>query len=465
MEYKQLSEEVLNNIGGVGNITHVEHCATRLRIHYKNMDMVNEEVIQNIHGVVGTINKGNQIQVIIGPDVHNAYLSFLDVSGYKENDKDNAIKSEDVEPENKDAMYYVNQVGNFSAAIFMPIVPALITGGLILVIRNLLINYFGVGMESGTAEILTGIFSAAFTYIPVYLGYTTAKKLKMEPIMGALLGAFLVSPAISGVEGLDFLGISVPTVDYASSILPIIMGVFVMKYVDKLFTKILPESIRYFLKPLLTMIVVAPITIIVLGPIGTLLSQSVADGIVWLMEKAGFIAMPILSMIYPYLVMLGIDKAITPIGFQSVASLGYDPITVVMGFISNLSVGATALAVAFAMKKHNWKRSITASAGVTAICGVTEPAFYGALIMRPKVLIGTAAGALCGGLIAGIFSLKSYVMGFCPGLLTLLFFLNPDGSMFNFFVAIVTGIVTVVVAFSVTTYLIKKDKTLVIEEA
>ncbi|WP_159649577.1 PTS transporter subunit EIIC [Erysipelothrix aquatica] len=461
MEYKKLSEAVLENVGGVQNISHVEHCATRLRIHYINKKMVNEEAIKVIDGVVGIINKGDQIQIIIGPDVHNAYNDFLEISKFKETNK----STESDEPENgkKDVMYYVNAVGNFSAAVFMPIVPALVTGGLILVIRNLLINYFGVSMESGTAEVLTAIFTAAFAYIPVYLGYTTAKRLKLEPIMGALLGAFIVSPAISGVEGLDFLGIAVPTADYASSILPVIMGIFLMKYVDQLFTKILPLSIRYFLKPLLTMVVVAPITIIVLGPIGTQLSGSVANGIVWLMDKAGFIAMPILSALYPYMVMLGIDKAITPIGFQSVATLGYDPITVVMGFISNLAVGATALAVSFAMKTNKGERGVITSAAITGICGVTEPAFYGALIMRPKVLIGTAAGAISAGLIAGIFGLKSYVMGFCPGLLTILFFLNPDGSMTNLIVALLVGIVAVVVSFTVTTIIIKNDKTLVVE--
>ncbi|QIK70277.1 PTS transporter subunit EIIC [Erysipelothrix sp. HDW6C] len=463
MKYKLLSEQVLKNVGGVENISHIEHCATRLRIHYKNKDKINEDAIKEIEGVVGTINKGDQIQVIIGPDVHVAYNDFLEVSKFNEVIVKEEVKSTEEKSEKK-IMHYVNAVGNFSAAVFMPIVPALITGGLILVIRNLLINYFGVSMESGTAEVLTGIFTAAFMYIPVYLGYTTAKRLKMEPIMGALLGAFIVSPAISGVEGLDFLGIAIPTVDYGSSILPVIMGVFLMYYVDKLFTKILPEAIRYFLKPLLTMIVVAPITIIVLGPIGTQLSGAVANGIVWLMDTAGFIAMPILSALYPYMVMLGIDKAITPIGFQSVATLGYDPITVVMGFISNLSVGATALAVAFAMKKDKGKRGVTASAAITGICGVTEPAFYGALVMRPKVLIGTAAGAVSAGLIAGIFGLKSYVMGFCPGILTILFFLNPDGTMTNLIVALVVGIVAVVVAFTVTTIIIKKDKTLVVEQ-
>lgn len=173
-------------------------------------------------------------------------------------------------------------------------------------------------------------------------------------------------------------------------------------------------------------------------------------------NSASIIAMPVCSAIYPYLVMLGIDKAIMPIGAAGLASMGYDLVYLPMGYISNLAVGGSALAVAMHLKDKG-RKGMIASFGVTALCGVTEPAFYGSLIMRPRVLIGTAIGAVAGGLIGGIFTLKNYVLGGCPGFLSLLFFLPPDGSMGNMVVALVSGIVAVVVAFIACTVILKKS--------
>lgn len=350
-------------------------------------------------------------------------------------------------------MYYLNLFGNKCAAIFMPIIPAMITGGLILAIKNLLVNYFGFTDDSGTAQLLLNIFTAGFSFFPVWIGYSFAKSLRMEPIMGGFLGAVLY--VCSDAEGLDFLGITVPTVTYASSVLPVILGVGVMYFVDKGLKKIIPEMFIYFLKPILTMVIVTPITLIILGPIGTELSNAVGYGIQSVMSVAGWIAMPILSALYPYMVMLGLDKAFTPIMAQSIAEIGYDPFNMVMGLVSNLCIGGSALAVAFHLKDKGQKGMIS-SFGVTALCGVTEPAFYGSLIMRPKCLIGTAIGAITAGLIAGVFGLKNYVVGGCPGLLSFFYFLSPDGSTGNIILYLVVSAVAIIVSFVATTAILKK---------
>ncbi|WP_312432875.1 PTS transporter subunit EIIC [Lacrimispora sp.] len=445
MKYVEMSKQVLKHVGGIENLNHIEHCATRLRLHYNSKKLVNEEALKGIENVLGIVSKAGQVQIIIGPNVNEAYNDFLDVSGWKEGVTGEPASQE--EPEEKKAMYYVNKFGNFMAAVFMPIVPALITGGMILAFKNLLVNYFGVAMDSGTAVILSSIFSAAFTFLPVYIGFTMAKRLKMEPIMGAFLGGLLVSSNISGAAGLSFLGIGIPVVEYTGSVLPIMLGIGFMYFVDKLFQKYIPEIVRYFLKPLCTMIVVVPVTLIILGPIGTVLSTYVGVGITNLMNAIGGIAMPIFAVVYPYMVMLGLDKAIMPIGFNSVATIGYDPAIMVMGFISNLCIGGSALAVATTIRNDKSKKGMIASFGITALCGVTEPAFYGSLIMRPRVLIGTAIGAASAGLVAGIFGLKSYVMGGCPGLLTALFFVDKNGGLGNFFLAAIVSVVAVAVSF------------------
>lgn len=451
-KYTSMCEQILNKVGGIGNIANVERCATRLRIHYVSKSKVDQEGIRSIEHVVGVVAKNGQVQVIIGPEVNDAYQEFLAVSNWS---SEGAAASVEYEPEKKDFLYYVSRFGNSCAAVFMPIVPALITGGLILAIKNLLVNYCGLSVDSGTAKVCLAIFSAGFSMLPVWIGWTLANQLKMEPIMGAFLGAVLVSGDISGVEGLDFMGISIPAVEYTSSVVPVVLGVILMYWIDKGLKIVIPEVFRYFLKPLLTMIIVVPITLIVLGPIGTELSGAVGDALNSFFDAAYFIALPVCSALYPYMVMLGLDKALQPIGVASIARIGYDLVYLPMGLISNLAVGGSALAVAFSLKDKG-RRGMIASFGVTALCGVTEPAFYGSLIMRPRVLVGTAIGAFAGGLVGGILGLKNYVAGGCPGFLSLLFFLPPDGSLGNIAIALVSGVVAIIVAFIAVTIVLKK---------
>lgn len=453
-KYTEMAKGVLKDVGGLENIKFVEHCATRLRIFYVNKNKVDVEALKKEDKVVGLVEKTGQVQIIIGPEVNDAYNEFLDVSGFKPGD-DHVVaeNSSEDDQEEKNFMYYLNLFGNKCAAIFMPIIPAMITGGLILAIKNLLVNYFGFSADSGTALLLLNIFNASFAFFPIWIGFSFAKALRMEPIMGGFLGAVLY--VCSDVQGLDFLGIAVPTVTYTSSVLPVILGVAVMYWVDKGLKKIIPEMFIYFLKPILTMVIVTPITLIILGPIGTELSNAVGYGIQSIMSVAGWIAMPILSALYPYMVMLGSDKAFTPIMAQSIAEIGYDPFNMVMGLVSNLCIGGSALAVAFHLKDKGQKGMIS-SFGITALCGVTEPAFYGSLIMRPKCLIGTAIGAVSAGLIAGIFQLHNFVVGGCPGLLSFFYFLPPDGSTGNIILYFVVSIVAIVVSFIATTIILKK---------
>ncbi|MCI9042168.1 PTS transporter subunit EIIC [Dubosiella newyorkensis] len=453
-KYTKMAQGVLKNVGGLENIKFVEHCATRLRIFYYKKNLVDFDAIRKEDKVVGLVEKPNQIQIIIGPEINDAYNEFIDVSGFK-GENQNPMDMEPEEPEEKNFMYYLNLFGNKCAAIFMPIIPAMITGGLILAIKNLLVNYFGFSADGGTATLLMNIFSAGFSFFPIWIGYSFAKTLRMEPIMGGFLGAVLY--VCSDAVGLDFLGIGVPTVTYTGSVLPVILGVAVMYYVDKLLKKIIPEMFVYFLKPILTMIIVVPITLIILGPIGTQLSTAVGYGIQAIMSRAGWIALPILSALYPYMVMLGLDKAFTPMMAQSIAEIGYDPFNMVMGLVSNLCIGATALAVAMHMKNKGQKGMIT-SFGVTALCGVTEPAFYGSLIMRPKCLIGTAIGAVSAGLVAGIFGLQNYVVGGCPGLLSFFYFLPADGSTRNIILYFIVSAIAIVVSFVATTIILKSQK-------
>ncbi|WP_440895077.1 PTS transporter subunit EIIC [Amphibacillus sp. Q70] len=454
MSYKELSKNIISNVGGESNISQVGHCATRLRINVYDEDRVDLEKIKSLEGQMGAILKNNQLQVIIGVNVGKAYEDFMDVS----NTVSKQQSSDRVESSNKQRSFMdtIDTVGGFFAEVFMPILPALLAGGIILAINNFFVNNFGISAESGAVQIFLAIFAAAFNYLPIYIGFFGARKLKMSPIMGALLGGLLVHPQISGMAGLSFFGISIQEVDYTGSVLPVILGLLFMYYIDKFLDKIIPEFLKFTLKPILTMLVVAPVTVALLGPLGTQVSSYVGQFMIWLLDTSFVIALPILSVSYPYMVMFGIDKALMAIGFDMINSLGWE-ITVVMGFISNISIGAATIAVS-RLNKHNAKRSgMHLTSGLTALFGVTEPAFYGSLIGRPKALFGVALGALAGGLLGGFFSLVSYIMGGTPGLLTLIFFLNPDGTYLNFIISILVLLLTVGVSYISTTMLLRND--------
>ena len=459
MENKELfAKELLANVGGRDNLIHVYHCTRSIRIDYKHIKNVNDEKLKSLEGLAGIVNKSHSLQLIIGNDVQDVFKAFLQAADWDpDNEPPNMEPPEPDEDGPHNAMYFAQKFGAFVAPIFIPIIPALVVGGLILAIRNLLINYFGISMDSGTAQLMMALFDAGFTFLPVYLGYATAVKLKLSPILGMMLGALLISSTYSNGLITDFVGISVPQVNYGSSIMPVIFGVFFMYYVDKLLDKVIPQILKFFLKPLLVMVIVAPVTLIILGPIGTILSDYVAQGIMWLYNTIGFIAIPILCAVYPYMVMLGLDKALSPIGIQLITTVGYNPITSVMGYVSNICIGASTLAIA-SEEKNIAQKGLYNSFGVTALCGVTEPAFYGALIGRPEALKGTAIGAIVAGLFAAIFQLKAFVQGGCPGLLTFVYFIDNNGSLYYVFIGIITAIIAIVVSFISTKIIIRRHK-------
>lgn len=458
-KFEEFSKKALESLGGVENITAVTNCATRLRVNYKSKASINEELMKNLPECAGIVNKDHQVQFIIGPKVSDCYYEFIEVSGFNVGNSSN--DNSNVEDENvpHDFKYWINKFGNFVAPIFMPIIPALVVGGMILAVRVLLINYFGINMESGTAQFMTNIFQAGFNFLPIYIGYSYSRQLKMEPILGMFLGATLIAPRFTGGLVTDFFGIAIPQISYYSTIIPIILGVTFMYFVNKYIKKIMPEALTFFLTPLLTMIIVVPVTFIVLGPLGNYLSGAVAMGAVWLTDTLGFVAQPILAVVYPYMVMFGMDKALSPIGLELISTLGYNSVTASMGFVSNLAIGSTAVAVAWSIKDNPGQKGLIGSFGLTALCGVTEPAFYGGLISRPRVLLGTAIGAACGGLFAGLFGLRIFVPWACPGLLTFLSFINPEnGSLYYVYIGAITAAITIVVTFISTTIIIKTEK-------
>ena len=453
-KYKEFSEKVVEYMGGLDNITNVAHCATRLRLNYADASKINEEAIKALPECGGIIKKANQVQIIIGPQVPDCYYEFLEVSGWKAGESTATVV--------KERKSLLDLIADFFPPIFMPIMPALVVGGMTLAIRTLCVNYFGLDVNGGTAQMLTCFFNAGFDFLPIYIGYSYAQRLKLQPILGMFLAGVLVCDRYKSGVVTDFLGIPVPQVSYGSTIIPVILGVTLIYFVDKVLKKIIPNAVIYFVKPVVTMLIVVPITFLALGPLGTWLSTYIGYFVTFLMDTLGVIALPILCALCPYFVMFGVDKALSPLGTELLTSLGYNNITAPQNFISNIGVGACALAVAFMaydIRRDKVQRGMVVSTAITALCGVTEPAWYGTLITRKESMMGHAIGTVIGGFVGAIFGLRTYISASCPGFLTLLSFIEPNtGELSMVWYALITAFSTIAACFAATTILIKRKE-------
>lgn len=454
-KYEKLCEDTLKAIGGVENISYVTHCATRLRINYIDGSKVDEEALKNLPDTAGLVPKpsSKQYQIIIGPAVHDVYCDFIEVSGWKDTKAASGEKTAiDHKGVKKGPLEAMNRFGAFMTPILMPVVPAMLTGGMLLAVRNLFVNYFGMSFDGGFYWMIMALFNAGFYFLPIYIGWATAEQLRIKPILGAMLGGLLLSTYLPNIT--DIFGIPVYAASYGSSVLPIFLGVIVMAPIYKFWNKVIPKAISFFAVPMLTMIIIAPLELIAIGPVGQIMSGAIANFAVWITDKANIIAQPILSMIYPYMVMVGLDKGLSPINLELLSTLGYNAVTGPMAFISNIAVGGSCLALATTVKNDVARRGMISSFGFTALCGITEPAFYGGLLTKPITLGGTAIGAIAGGLIAGATGLRTFVTGGCPGWLTLVFFVDPSGNSRYLIIALITGVVTTVVSFLATKILL-----------
>lgn len=343
---------------------------------------------------------------------------------------------------------------SFIGGTFSPVIPVLIAGGLTGAVLTLLTTFFGVTTDSGTYTIVYAINQATFYFLPIFIGFSAATRLKSNGYLGAFLGAILLYSTINNAEGLNFLGIQVAQVAYNSTVFPIILGVLFMSVVYKVLQKYVPVYFRTIFVPLITILITVPVTLIVLGPIGNLLGTWLANGVLSLYRAVPSVAVMVIGITTPLMVFFGMNNATYPVVFALLAEVGSDPLICTGMAPANVAVGGACLAVALIAKEINDK-SVATGAGITALCGITEPGVYGVLFTKKYPLIGAMIGGGIGGLIAGLVGMTQYVIS-TPGFISLPAYINPDGSSGNLIWSIVVMVIAVVVSFGVTYFLGKR---------
>ena len=442
MNFDNLSNEIIKYIGGEENILGLTHCATRLRFTLKDDGMADKDKIKAIKGVLGVAQNGGQFQIIIGNEVPKAYTSI--------NSKLHISDTSKTQPEN---VKLTEKLFDFIASIFTPILPAIIGAGLVKSVLALAV-LLGLSTQSNTYYFINIIGDAPLYFLPMMLAVTASKKLGCNPYMAVAITGALLHPnytaLITDAYNIHFssmFGIPVTLASYGSSVIPVLLMVFLLKYVDRFLDRIIPKMIKFFFKPLLTLLIVASITFIILGPIGFVVGVGISTALNFLSEHVGWLVPMIIGAIFPLMVTTGMHYGIVPFMIQSIGAQGFERICGPGNLPSNIAQGAASLAVAFKTKKEDLKQ-IALSSGLTAVLGVTEPALFSVTLKYKKVLACVMIGGGLGGLYAGIMDVKCF--SFCsPGLLSMVAYIGNDG-----WGNLINACISMVIAFVATFILV-----------
>lgn len=440
IDYRITAKELVKELGGDGNITNVSHCATRLRFILKDESVVDSAKVTKIPGVITTVQAGGQYQVVIGNHVKDAFGFIMELITVDENAGGGAGK-------NKVGVF--NRIVDVISSIFAPFLYTLAACGILQGILGILVALNWIDTSGGTYQILNFVSWTAFTFLPVLISITAAKKFGANTFMAVVIACALVCPdyinMVNAGADIHFLGIKVQLLSYTSSVIPIILSIWVASYVQKFFDKYLPIVVRNLFSPMFTIAIMVPLTLLVFGPIGNTIGNSIGGAYNFLYGLSPIVAGVIVGGLWEVLVIFGVHWGITPVTVGNYASLGYDTFTGLQASAVFSQAGA-ALGV-FLKTKDKDMKGVSLPAAVTGLFGITEPAIYGVnLRLKKPMICGCIAGAAAGG-VAGAFHAVSWGYNM-PGIATIpAYFKAGHGSEFVGF------LISIVIAFVLGTIL------------
>lgn len=415
-KYEQIANEILKEIGGKQNVTFAAHCMTRLRFNLKDQSKINLENIKRINGVLGCQFSGGQFQVVIGTTVEQVYKAICDLGDFESR----AVVDETVGRHKK--KFSLKEVGSSIlealSGCVIPLIPLLMAASMF----KMLVAVLGPSMLKILSEtddlytLLTFVGDAGFYFFPIVLGYSASKKFNVTPVVAMFLGCIMMHPTFTGMaaEGTTFnvFGIPCSVQNYASTLLPIILSIWIMGYVESFLKKLLPQSLKTIFVPFLSIVIMLPICLCVLGPIGSFAGNYICEFMLGLdkMPYIGFIAVALVAALWEFLVMSGMHVVFITSLVMVFAQTGQESLVSVAGSIASLSVAGMLLGAFFRIKDKE-EKSLTMGYFIASIIGgVTEPGLYGNGMKYKRPFIGLMAGGFAGGLYAGIMHVTSYAM-------------------------------------------------------
>lgn len=395
--YDQLSKDIVKYIGGEENVISLFHCATRLRFKVKDEANVDKKHLEQLKGVITVINSGGQMQVVIGNDVIDVYEAIFANTGLKPENKENDNKSQ----EKKNLL---NTFMETISGIFAPVLGAMSGAGMLKALLILCTTCGLLTADMGTYRILYAAADGVFTFIPMFLAITAARKFKANEFVSLGIAAALVYPdmtaAFSAGEALTFLKIPVVLVSYTSSVIPIVISIYALSKLEKGLKKIVPSVCKTFLTPMLSLMIMVPATYLVIGPISDTAGKLLASGYTALVGFNPMIAGGILGLIWPAAVMFGLHWGFVPIVMNNIAEYGRDTLFVITGPNNMAQAGAT-LGVFLKTKNKEIKELAGPAALSAVLAGITEPAIYGVTLrFKRPFFIGAVFSGIAGAIVA-----------------------------------------------------------------
>lgn len=461
-KFRETASRVLEAVGGTQNISSVTHCITRLRFNLKDESVPKDEEVEKIPGVAGVMRTGGQYQVIIGQTVDKVYAQLCEVGNLKNNELEDELENKEKEPMTLKGVG--NKILNSLAGCLTPLIPMLIAGALFKTIVAVLgpdmLNVLSA--KSDLYQLFTFVGDAAFYFFPVVIGYTAAKQFKSNPILGMFLGGIMIHPSFTALveKGASFsvYGIPCNLQSYSATIFPIILSVWVMSYVERFFNKYVPSALKIVFAPFLTIVVMLPIALCVLGPAGAFLGNYICSGILALGNSGGIftiLAIAIIGALWEFLVITGMHWLLITTITTVVASSGHEAVVSAATAAASFAVGGMCLGVALRKKDKEGKALSFSYVISQVIGGVTEPGLYGDGFGYKKPFIGMMAGGFAGALYGGITGLTAYGIVPVANFLCLLGYVG--GSQMNFINGILSAVISFIVA-AVVTYIVGIDE-------
>lgn len=396
MDDHHIAEQILKDVGGKDNVSGLTHCFTRLRFVLKDIKKAKQDAVANIDGVIQVVIAGGQFQVVLGNKVEKIYNQLLPLLN----------KNTDGESGNQQKVGWATKILNVVTAIFTPTIPAIAASGMlkgILAIAALIgLNVYHTDIKTfNTYIIFNAASDALFYFMPIILARSAAKVFKTNEYIAMTLGATLCYPTIvalmTGKNTVTLFGVGITKANYVSSVVPIIIAIFVLAYVEKAIKKIMPEVLKIIMVPTLSLVIMVPATLMIFGPIGIYFGNFINWLYYYIMNFSPILLGGFIGGIWCILVIFGAHRAIIPIGINDVAKTGHQNLLAFAG-AANFSQAGAALGVFLKTKNKNLK-TVAASATVTALFGITEPAIYGAnLPLKKPMVYAVISGALGGAL-------------------------------------------------------------------
>ena len=470
MNYPVIAKQLLEHLGGKENIQALAHCATRLRLALKDEEKVNEEAIGNLDGVKGQFKVAGQYQIIFGSGIVNqVYAEMAKQTGLAE------MSTNDVASAGADKQNLVQRAVKGLSDIFVPIIPAIVAGGLLMGLFNVLTAQ-GLFIEGKSiidaypgltdlANMINTFANAPFVYLPVLLAFSASKKFGGNPFLGAALGMLMVHPdllngwgfgsaSVSGtVPTWNIMGLEIQKVGYQGSVLPVLVSAFILAKVELGLRKVIPSVLDNLLTPMLAIFITGFVTFTLVGPFTRDLGFMLGDGLNWLYDSAGFVGGALFGFIYAPFVITGMHHSFIAIETQLLADIATTGGTFIfpIAAMSNVAQGAAALAVGFTTKDTKMK-GIAVPSGVTGLLGITEPAMFGVNLKLRYPFIAAIIGSAVASAFITLFNVKAQALGAAglPGIISI----APDKIGYY----IVGMVIAFATAFVLTVVLGMRDK-------